>query len=86
VIKSKFVGFIMFALTVILIMTNGNGSLLQNAFGDSESIVGDVITEDNINIHDSFEMKMRENHLSMLSEQAERMLQKDTLQFDRGIK
>jgi hypothetical protein len=77
----------MSALTVILVITNGNGSLLQNAFGDSESIVGDVIGEDNINIQDLFEMQMRMNHLSQLSDMSERVLQNSvTQEFVRGIK
>jgi hypothetical protein len=33
----KFIGFILSALTAILVITNGNGSLFQNAFGDSDS-------------------------------------------------
>jgi hypothetical protein len=76
----------MSALTVILAVTNGNGSLLQ-AFGDSELIVGDVIEEDNINIQDLFEMQMRMNHLSQLSDMSERVLQNSvTQEFVRGIK
>ena len=36
-IKFKFLGFFISFLTAILVITNGNGSLFQNAFGDSDS-------------------------------------------------
>ena len=41
-IKFKFVGFIISFLTAILVITNGNGSLFQNAFGDSHSVEDSV--------------------------------------------
>ena len=41
-IKFKFVGFIISFLAAILVITNGNGSLLQNAFGDADSIEDSV--------------------------------------------
>ena len=41
-IKFKFLGFIISFLTAILVITNGNGSLFQNAFGDSDSISDSV--------------------------------------------
>jgi hypothetical protein len=41
-IKFKFVGFIISFLMAILVITNGNGSLFRNAFGDSDSVSDSV--------------------------------------------